>query len=231
MDQSNYELLPSVIIDANDPKKLGRIKAQIPNISDATTMALDLLPWINPGSMSGYQQFSKPMKGAKVWIKMNRKNHNELWYLPYNEMNDSTKAFVQANYSKDPEVVFSRANGHDVANITYDSGQGIMLKVNSHRINIQPSGDIDIIGGSGVIKIKGSKVFTGTDEEGYEPMVQGTKLQKILDDLCAAFNTLKTLSANSYGSAATLVEGFNQAIQALDGNKTTEMLCENSSCN
>lgn len=230
MDISNYEMLPSVIIDAEDPKKLGRIKAQIPNISDATTMALDLLPWINPESMSGYQQFSKPQKGAKVWIKMNRKNHNELWYLPYNEMNDSTKAFVQEHYDNDPEVVFSRANGRDVAQITYDSKQGINLKVNSHKINIMPNGDIDILGGTGVIKIKGSKVYTGNDSDGYEPMVKGNKLQDILNNLCAAFNLLKTASSNSV-ECSVLIPGFDKAIQALNGNVTSEMLCENSSCN
>ena len=74
MTLSNCELIPSVIYDTNDPLKLGRIKCVVPGFIDNSTMSLENMPWVRPLDMGRHQSFSKPVKGFKVWVLINKAN-------------------------------------------------------------------------------------------------------------------------------------------------------------
>ena len=53
MKFKDVELLPGVVIDAKDPKMLGRVKATVPTLFDNSAMDVKVMPWIYPISMIG----------------------------------------------------------------------------------------------------------------------------------------------------------------------------------
>ena len=55
----DIEAIPGVVIDAEDPENLLRVKAAVPGIFDPGTMKKEALPWIYRFPMCGYQQYSK----------------------------------------------------------------------------------------------------------------------------------------------------------------------------
>ena len=82
MQLSNCELLPGVIEDVEDPMKIGRIKCIIPGYVDPS-FSKENMPWVRPLFMYNHQSFSKPIKGYKVWILVNKVNYNEYWYFHF----------------------------------------------------------------------------------------------------------------------------------------------------
>ena len=68
MKFSETELLPGVVIDVDDPKMLGRVKATVPTLFDENIMNKEGMPWIYPLTMIGYQGFSKLQKGSKIYL-------------------------------------------------------------------------------------------------------------------------------------------------------------------
>ena len=44
MDLSNFDLIPAVIDNANDPEKLGRVKCTIPGVTDNSMICDENMP-------------------------------------------------------------------------------------------------------------------------------------------------------------------------------------------
>ena len=134
MKVSNVEVVPGVIVDTKDPKKLGRVKINAPalmrgNNSGDTygvveTIDNNVLPWVYPLTMSRYQSFSKQLEGMKVWVLNNTENYNEYWYIPMFDYIDVTENIVSEKYDNDVEVLMSRKNGDGSAAIYYDRSGG-----------------------------------------------------------------------------------------------------------
>ena len=109
MKLSNVDVVPGVIVDTKDPKKLGRVKINAPalmrgNNSGDTygvveTIDNNVLPWVYPLTMSRYQSFSKQLEGMKVWVLNNTENYNEYWYIPMFDYIDVTEEIVSEKYS------------------------------------------------------------------------------------------------------------------------------------
>ena len=60
MKLSNCEIRPGVVVTADDPKKMGRIKAVVPGWFNNASMHEEDMFWIAPfTSGSGYQRVSK----------------------------------------------------------------------------------------------------------------------------------------------------------------------------
>ena len=139
MKFTDLELIPSVIINDIDPKKLGRVRCTVPGYINGETMAVSRMPWIMPLNMNGYQQFSHPMKGQKVWVIKNHTNENEYWYIPFFELNEDSKSYLSQVYDQDhPEILFSRNSGGYHALMTYDDKNGYIVNINEKVIKIKP---------------------------------------------------------------------------------------------
>lgn len=66
MKLSNCEIRPGVVVTADDPKKMGRIKAVVPGWFNNASMHEEDMFWIAPfTSGSGYQRVSKCIEGQK----------------------------------------------------------------------------------------------------------------------------------------------------------------------
>jgi len=212
MQLHNCELLPAVIVDVEDPKKLGRIKCVIPGYVDPS-FSKENMPWVRPLSMYNHQCFSKPIKGYKVWVLVNKSNYNEYWYFPFFELNDVSKEFLESTYDKhNPEVIISHNCGGNHATLTYDEENGFSIRLGQHHIKLHPDGKITILGGDGIIEIEGSKIKIGNTGGTDEPAVLGDKLVTILDKLKDAMLILK---GESQGMLSPLYKGFDKAVEAL----------------
>lgn len=199
MNFSDCEVVPSVIYNVDDPLKLGRIKCVIPGYVDNTTMSLENMPWVRPWFMWRHQSFSKPVKGFKVWVIINKANYNEYWYIPLYEYNDITKEYLEDVYDNDqPEIFMSHNNGGNHAMFTYDEKNGYNEKIGQHHIELHPDGHISIVGGQHQVDIDG-EVKVGASSGSYERAVKGETLKKeILDELSKYFGKLAQACTNPY---------------------------------
>lgn len=213
MTLSNCELIPSVIYDTNDPLKLGRIKCVVPGFIDNSTMSLENMPWVRPLDMGRHQSFSKPVKGFKVWVLINKANYNEYWYIPFFEYNDISKEYLDSTYEDQPEIIISHNNGGNHAMLTYDEKNGYNIKLGQHHIELHPNGHISILGGEMEVDIDG-EIKIGQKDGDYKHAVKGELLKNILDNLNKAFNTLQT-SASLSPFTSHLVAGFEMCTTAL----------------
>ena len=96
MKLSNCEIRPGVVVTADDPKKMGRIKAVVPGWFDNSSMNEEDMFWIAPfTSGSGYQRVSKCLEGQKVWVLHDSTNEYEYYYVTMWETNINTTAAQQ----------------------------------------------------------------------------------------------------------------------------------------
>lgn len=183
MKFKDVELLPGVVIDAKDPKMLGRVKATVPTLFDSSAMDVKGMPWIYPISMIGYQGFSKLQKGSKIWVYKTEGNYREFWYMPMFEANASTREII-ADY-EEPDVLISRSAGSNSVFVYYTDKQGIMMKVGENSfINLKANGEILAKASNGTVSIRDNKVYIGS-ENAKQPTVLGNDLDKVLAKLAA----------------------------------------------
>lgn len=190
MNFAETELLPGVVTDVDDPKKLGRVKATVPTLFDDSIMSKDGLPWIYPLTMIGYQGFSKLMTGSKIWVFKQKSKPREYWYIPMFEMNQNTRTVLE-NY-QEPEVLISRSAGNESIYIYYTDKEGIMLKYGeSNFINIKPDSSIIMRAGESMVELKNGKVYLGDGKNDVqEPAIMGNKLFETLNNLSNGLNAV-----------------------------------------
>jgi len=232
MDLKDYKILPGIVIDVEDPKYIGRVKADAPGLFNSEVMNKEGLPWIYPFNMNGYQRFSKLMNGSKIWILTNM-NYTEFWYWPMFELNDDSKDIISKDESdyEQSEVLLSRNMGDNSVYIYYSPSQGIMLKNSENTyINIKSDNEIEIKADKGVVRIKGSSVEIGNDNEGFVNAVRFDKLQTMLSN----FRTYLQQVAQNIGNPYTLPAAsaaMNLAVQAIGSTVVENLKAENTTIN
>lgn len=182
MKLSDYDLLPGVVLDVKDPENKGRIKCAVPSEFDDNTQDKDLLPWVYPFTMFGYQGFGIMVPGAKIWLLKNTKAYCEYWYLPYFDPISASQDFLKEQAGNNPEILLMRSSGGTNSYITYDDKTGINIKCGLSDINIDASGKITIKGGN--IDIAGQNVHCGPNKG--QSAVLGETLYNSLLSLGAA---------------------------------------------
>ena len=182
MKLSECDVLPGIVIDIEDPKHIGRVKAMVPTWFDSDVMQKDALPWIWPFGMAGYQRFSKLENGRKIWVLHNKENNEEYWYWPMFEQTPETKDITQGYDAT--EVLLSRTCGEDGnVFIYYNNADGIVARIGETKINITSNNEIDITDGKSSVKIVGGIINIGKADDDGEKAIMGEKLQSALNTL------------------------------------------------
>ena len=190
MKLEDCEVLPGVIIDVEDPKHIGRVKAMVPTWFDSDVMQKEAMPWIYPFGMAGYQRFSKLENGRKIWVLHNKKNDLEYWYWPMFEEIQGTKQIVEPYDST--EVLLARDCGNSGSvYIYYVDSEGIVLKIGNVKINVTTNNEIHMTDSKASVIIKGGQIFIGKDDN-QELTVMGETLQKALIELGQNITNLGT---------------------------------------
>ena len=193
----NYYILLSEIKYNDDPMKFGRIKCDIPGVIHSATTDEECMPWIRPFKMAGYQTFTKPLVGQKVWVLCSKVNYNEYWWFPFYETQDFVQEYISANYDNQPDVMHGRQGSAGDALFTYDDEHGYMLKLGENHINLKPDNTMEILANSCRIKIEGDKVYAGQGESIDECCLLGEKFKDNRTTLSNYFEQLSNVSKPS----------------------------------
>ena len=210
----DLRLIPGVVIDNNDPKVLGRVKAYAPGLFDTKTMDKEALPWVYPFCMSGLQRYSTQNTSTKIWILFIPDNPYGYFYIPFFEQFSITKD----NISGETDIIISRVGTGGNVSVHYNSRDGFVSQVNDSKINITSGGDIINSSNGSEIKIEGGHVYFGSSGGGYEPGVLGNKLQDLFTNMITKINNLSQLAQQSPYTQA-LVPGFNELSNQISSDK------------
>lgn len=225
MNLEDLKILPGVVIDVEDPKFLGRVKADAPGLFNSEVMSKEGMPWIYPLNMSGYQRFSKLNNGSKIWI-LTDKEYKEFWYWPMFELNQDTRDIITAEDGdyNEAEVLLSRNMGDNSVYIYYTPSKGIQIQQGENTfINLTSDNKIFTKAGEGQVLIENNNVYIGDDStDSMQKAVMGKNLVDMLNNLKSALQQLQSLAAGGY--TANLVPGFAQAVAALQGPLTSNTL-------
>lgn len=217
MKLNNVEIIPGVIIDEEDPDKLGRIKCAVPGVFDPETMDVEALPWIYPFMQFGYQGYAKMKNGQKVWVINNRTSYDEYWYIPFFELNEQT--FAAINDNEESDVILSRNISEEASmQMYYNKTEGIVIKIGDNKISIAQNGDIKHESNGSVMKIEGKHVSVGIADEEFQPMILGNELYDLLNQLSSDMANLQTVAmGNIY--TQTLAKPLQQIVTNLNKHK------------
>ena len=200
MKLSECEVLPGVVIDVEDPKHIGRVKAMVPTWFDSDVMEKEALPWIWPCGMGGYQRFSKLENGRKIWVLHNKENDLEYWYWPMFEETEQSKPIIDQYDST--ELLLCRGGGEsgDIL-IYYNDAEGIILKIGDTKINISNNKEIHITDNTASFDIVGSKITIGK-QDNLEQAIMGETLKNALEKFAGAIRNAgqKMSTSNPYVS-------------------------------
>ena len=224
MKASDLELYVGVVVDADDPKHLCRVKAVAPGLFDNSTMDIEDMYWVHPFTAQGYQRVSKPVEGQKIWIINDTTNEYGYWYLPYPELNINTTACVQ---SDDTDVIVSRSGAGVGYQMYYNRDEGFVTRSSTEGCTqMLPNGDIKNTSNGSVVSQEGGQVFVGEKDGEAHQMVLGDKLVKLLGDLAKNLSNL-SVKASSFWATAGLAQDFatasseiNNALQEIVANKS-----------
>ena len=180
MDLSEYEWLPGVVINVNDPEKRGRVKATVPTWFDTSVMQEEALPWIVPSNMCGYQRFSKLEQGSKINVFHRKGTNLEYWYTPMFELDDKTKEIVD-DYDS-PEVLLSRSNGDSGVYVYYNTKDGLTLKNGDLEVHLTNNKEIHITDQESSFDIVGGKVTIGKSDN-LQSTLMGEDVKELLSTL------------------------------------------------
>lgn len=211
MDLSEYEYLPGVVINVDDPEKRGRIKASVPTWFDTSVMQEEALPWIVPLSMGGFQRFSKLEMGSKVFVFHRKKSNKEYWYIPMFELNDDTQEIV--NDYDSPEVLLARNDGQSGVYVYYNTKDGLVLRNGDLEVILNNDKEIHITDGTSSFDIVGSLITIGK-KENQQPALMGQDVKNLLEHLAANFQKLNQ-AASSY-PLSPLAPHFLKAYEDLE---------------
>lgn len=205
----NYYIILGEIKYNDDPMKFGRVKCDMPGVIHSATSDEEAMPWIRPFKMSGYQTFTKPLIGQKVWVLCSKVNYNEYWWFPFYETQDFVQEYISANYDNQPDVIHARQGSAGDALFTYDDSNGYTLRLGGNHINLKPDNTMEILANSCRIKIDGNKIYAGQGESIDECCLLGKQFNDHYTKLSGFFNALYGICVGK-GIIGPLAEPFNQ---------------------
>ena len=217
-----YYVIESVVKYDDDPFKFGRIKCDIPGVIDSNTTMPEAMPWIRPLRMNGYQTFSRPLIGEKVWVLISKTNYNEYWWTHFYETIDIVQEFLDEHYDNQPDVFHARNTCSCDVMSTFDDERGYYTKIGLDYVNLKMNREMEIAFNNCRIKIEGDKIYCGHNDEEYAPSVNGKKYVEMFEKMSSACDTLiKSLNKDPL---QLLGPGLNELKSAInDANKT---LCQ-----
>ena len=217
---ADYEFLPAVIVETDDPMNYGRIKVSALGAYNAGNSSTAQLPWCYPFTMHGNNTYSSYEKGSKVWLLRNTKRQDENWFIPMYEHHAMTQDFIDGSDPKNkPEVISMRNNGGSQSSITYDHGGGYNISTGGSgggaSLNVGTDSSATMSGGGSAVNTSDSGVTLGSPGEDEHPAVLGDKLSDLIYDILNALQIFSTELGAQDPLARIPCENLNVEIQRI----------------
>ena len=217
---ADYEFLPAVIVETDDPMNYGRIKVSALGAYNAGNSSTAQLPWCYPFTMHGNNTYSSYEKGSKVWLLRNTKRQDENWFIPMYEHHAMTQDFIDGSDPKNkPEVISMRNNGGSQSSITYDHSGGYNISTGGSGggalLNVGTDSSATMSGGGSAVNTSGSGVTLGSPGEDEHPAVLGDKLSDLIYDILSALQIFSTELGAQDPLARIPCENLNVEIQRI----------------
>lgn len=217
---ADYEFLPAVIVETDDPMKYGRIKVSALGAYNANNSSTAQLPWCYPFTMHGNNTYASYEKGSKVWLFRNTKRQDENWFVPMYEHHAMTQDFIDGLDPKNkPEVISMRNNGGSQSSITYDHSGGYNISTGGSgggaSLNVGTDSSATMSGGGSAVNTSGSGVTLGSPGEDEHPTVLGDKLSDLIYDILSALQIFSIELGAQDPLARISCENLNVEIQRI----------------
>lgn len=217
---ADYEFLPAVIVETDDPMKYGRIKVSALGAYNANNSSTAQLPWCYPFTMHGNNTYASYEKGSKVWLFRNTKRQDENWFVPMYEHHAMTQDFIDGSDPKNkPEVISMRNNGGSQSSITYDHSGGYNISTGGSgggaSLNVGTDSSATMSGGGSAVNASGSGVTLGNPGEDEHPAVLGDKLSDLIYDILSALQIFSIELGAQDPLARISCENLNVEIQRI----------------
>lgn len=188
----DYYVIESVVKYDDDPFKFGRIQCDIPGVVNHKMTRKEAMPWIRPFRMHGYQTFSRPVVGQKVWVLISKTNYNEYWWTYFHETIDIVQNFLDEYYDNQPDVFHARNTGSCDVMSTFDDERGYYTKIGEDYVNLKMNREMKIAFDGCRVMIEGNKQYSGggDDHGSYEPGIKGDQCKQMLNDMSSQFSQL-----------------------------------------
>jgi len=168
-DDDEMSTYVGVIVDNNDPKKIGRCRIRIfgKHTSGDSTIPDEFLPWAYPDyglsfGSSGSGSFSYPKLNSMVQVGF---KNGDIYHPYYDSIKELTQGLVDqlsGSYENSHSLIFD-----EIASIKmfFTQEVGMMLDYGDSIMNILPDGSIVINhkDGSATIELKGSDITVVSD--------------------------------------------------------------------
>lgn len=220
MTLADFEILPGVVINTDDPLNQGRVKACAPGLFDTSTMEVDDLFWINPFMMIGQQSFSKMELNSKIWILHNIHNYFEYWYIPMFEINQNSPEVM----STTSDVLLSRSINGEIVQLYYSKDTGFNLNIGDNHINLSSEGILNINASGAVITASKSGINLQQADQQLHPAAKADEIVKALGEFCANLTSIATAATSSPYTAclASPIMSASKSLQSkLESFKST----------
>lgn len=213
MNMNDLELIPAVIINANDPDKLGRVQCGALNEMDTSSMEKDLLPWCMPFSMGGAQRYSQPLEKQKCWLLKNKKSPNTYWWIPAPDMIGDTQNIINEKSENNVDVLHLRKSGGTTMMQTADDINGYSMKTSTSHISVGQNGSSDIGAKDAEVRLNNGKIEIEAGSEGLQRTLLGDNVVNLFLDMAAAFEQMGRICINpgSWALSPLGPEFFNLA--------------------
>lgn len=224
----DYYVILSLVEYDNDPFKFGRIKCSIPGVIHSDTTKEEAMPWIRPFKMYGYQTFSRPLVGQKVWVLVSKTNYNEFWWFPFHETTDIVQSYLDEHYDSQPDLFNAREFADTFAMFTFDTDDGYKMIIGEDYINLTTGHEATMACEDARLMIRGGKTYCGNGDDigGYEPCVMGYKCKNLRSKLSQDLAVLKSAADGSPYTAH-----LSPAIDKLKSDITADILGTNNYLN
>lgn len=210
MTLGDFEILPGVVINVDDPLNQGRVKACAPGLFDTSTMEMDDLFWINPFMMIGQQSFSKMELNSKIWILHNPANYFEYWYIPMFEINTNAPQVMDMN----SDVLLSRSINGETVQLYYSKEAGFNISIGENHIKLTSDAKLDIAVGAASITASESGINIQQKDQPLHPAAKADEIVSALNSFCLDLLSLANAAmANPY--TASLAAPLQNAVYNL----------------
>jgi hypothetical protein len=192
-DNLNIMQFVGVVVDINDPLKLGRIKVKVFGKFD--DLETEAIPWSVPangftsGSKNGSGFFSLPKLESTVNVIFDNGNIYYPMYTTQQEISTELLSVLsEDDYAKTQSLIYDSEN---LLKIWFLPSKGLLLELDKSFINIKPDNTILLTANGGkTIHIQKDEISIGKENKSDEPAVLGEKNVKALSEI---LNRLETL--------------------------------------